>query len=78
VSCSHVRLPHVVPGWGCCQCRAYNGYQRALCKNCGHMHCYDSGGLLGREARELAEIGGDAAKVFSWMEAKKDPRRGDA
>jgi hypothetical protein len=37
------------------------------------MHCYDSGGLLGREARELAEIGGDAAKVFSWMEAKKDP-----
>lgn len=66
MSCFHVRLPHVVPGWGCCQCRAYNGYQRLLCKNCGHMHC------------AMTRAACSAAKVFSWMEAKKDPRRGDA
>ena len=33
-------LSHVVPGWGCCHCSAYNNYARAVCKNCGHVPCY--------------------------------------
>jgi hypothetical protein len=32
---------HVFPGWGCCQCHAYNGYQRSNCRRCDHPHCYD-------------------------------------
>lgn len=33
-------LSHVIPGWGCCKCRAYNSYQRETCKGCGHIPCY--------------------------------------
>jgi hypothetical protein len=33
-------IPHVVPGWGCCQCHVYNNYDRKVCKNCGHVPCY--------------------------------------
>lgn len=29
----------VMPGWGCCQCRVYNGLQRSHCKSCRHERC---------------------------------------
>ena len=29
----------LLPGWGCCQCRTYNGLQRDFCKRCGHECC---------------------------------------
>jgi 5S rRNA maturation endonuclease (ribonuclease M5) len=29
----------LLPGWGCCQCRIYNGLQRTHCKKCGHPIC---------------------------------------
>ena len=32
--------PHLMPGWGCCRCRVYNGLERRSCKNCGHVPCY--------------------------------------
>lgn len=32
-------LKNVVPGWGCCRCRVYNGLQRKECKRCGHECC---------------------------------------
>jgi hypothetical protein len=32
-------LPNVLQGWGCCQCRTYNGLQRAFCKMCDHICC---------------------------------------
>lgn len=32
---------HVMPGWGCCSCRTYNGLQRACCKRCGHECCVE-------------------------------------
>lgn len=35
------KLPHLIPGWGCCQCHHYNGYQRVACRFCGHSFCYD-------------------------------------
>ncbi len=28
------------PGWGCCQCRTYNGFQRYVCKSCSHPACF--------------------------------------
>lgn len=31
--------PHLMPGWGCCKCRTYNGIMRTECKNCGHRRC---------------------------------------
>ena len=31
--------PYIMPGWGCCQCKHYNGLQRKNCKNCGHECC---------------------------------------
>lgn len=67
MSCAHVRADHVVPGWGCCQCRAYNGYQREICRACGHLQCYDEGGEKGREARELGTIGHDHDLVREWL-----------
>jgi len=32
-------LPNVMPGWGCCRDRVYNGLQRKHCKVCGHECC---------------------------------------
>lgn len=33
--CEFVKGPSVMPGWGCCRCRVYNGMQRTICKSCG-------------------------------------------
>lgn len=32
-------IPNLLPGWGCCKCRRYNGAQRAACLMCGHPYC---------------------------------------
>lgn len=37
--CYFIDTAHLMPGWGCCQCRAYNGMQRASCKACQHPRC---------------------------------------
>lgn len=34
-----LNLPNLMPGWGCCQCRGYNGLQRDNCRSCGHTCC---------------------------------------
>lgn len=39
--CVRISTSNVVPGWGCCQCRMYNGYQRETCRKCGHRPCYE-------------------------------------
>jgi hypothetical protein len=39
MSCKPVDIPNVMPGWGCCKCRAYNGNQRDNCKICEHPRC---------------------------------------
>ena len=31
--------PNLAPGWGCCNCRTFNGDQRAECKHCKHKRC---------------------------------------
>lgn len=31
----------VFPGWLCCKCRVYNGYQRLRCKACRHPSCFE-------------------------------------
>ena len=41
MSCQFVEYPNVMPGWGCCKCRRYNGLQRKVCKFCGHEPCID-------------------------------------
>ena len=42
MSCRRIDdLRNVLPGWGCCQCSGYNGYQRPACRHCGHPHCYE-------------------------------------
>jgi len=49
ISCRRIDdLENALPGWGCCQCGTYNGYQRSRCKICCHPHCYpcDPGELL--------------------------------
>ena len=77
--CRHVRDDHVVPGWGCCQCRCYNGYQRVACRNCGHPPCYPTDTREGREAAELRPIGHDPGAVRRWLESKVSsvPARGN-
>jgi len=65
--CIHVRGSHVVPGWGCCRCRCYNGYQRATCRSCGHPCCYDTKSREGREAAELRSIGHDLEQLSKWL-----------
>lgn len=37
--CSYAEGTHVAPGSGCCQCRTYNGLQRAVCRGCGRLLC---------------------------------------
>jgi hypothetical protein len=49
MSCKRIDdVPQILPGWGCCQCHVYNGYQRSSCRSCGHPHCYafEPGDLL--------------------------------
>jgi hypothetical protein len=36
-----LNLPDVLPGWGCCQCRVYNGLQRDICRSCPHRCCIE-------------------------------------
>ncbi len=52
-NCQHIRGEFIVPGWGCCQCRVYNGYQRTACRNCGHTPCYEATSKEGKEALAL-------------------------
>lgn len=73
VGCRHVRGSQVVPGWGCCKCNVYNGYQREACRNCGHPPCYPTGGREGREAEELKPIGHDREAVREWLVASEGP-----
>lgn len=37
--CSEINHPNLQPGWGCCNCRTYNGDQRTECKVCKHKRC---------------------------------------
>lgn len=37
--CQYVEGDYVTPGFGCCQCKTYNGLQRVVCKNCGRKPC---------------------------------------
>lgn len=37
--CSALSHPSLAPGWGCCNCRTYNGDQREACKVCQHKRC---------------------------------------
>ena len=67
MSCIHIRGDHVLPGWGCCKCKCYNGYQRDTCKNCGHGHCYDTTSDLGDEAVELKITGNNPEVVKHWL-----------
>lgn len=32
-------LPGLAPGWGCCECKTYNGIQWEQCKYCSHERC---------------------------------------
>jgi hypothetical protein len=66
--CRHVRASHVLPGWGCCQCHTYNGYQREACWNCGHVPCYETKTIEGKEALELKPIGGNRALILEYLE----------
>lgn len=36
-----LNLEGIVPGWGCCQCRSYNGLQRHTCRVCNHRCCVE-------------------------------------
>jgi hypothetical protein len=37
--CSKIEHRNIQPGWGCCNCRTYNGEQREACKVCQHKRC---------------------------------------
>ena len=39
MTCEAITGSHVMPGWGCCLCRGYNGIQRLYCRHCGHQRC---------------------------------------
>lgn len=32
---------YVMAGWGCCQCRQYNGVWRKECQGCKHPRCVE-------------------------------------
>ena len=66
--CIHIRGECLVPGWGCCRCRCYNGYQREQCRNCGHIPDYPTDGTLGEEAVRFRVAGSDREKIIALME----------
>ncbi len=37
--CTTIYRVGLLPGWGCCQCRMYNGLWRRVCKGCRHRRC---------------------------------------
>lgn len=37
--CLYVEGPRIMPGYGCCRCRVYNGLQRDHCRTCRRAHC---------------------------------------
>jgi len=39
VACNFVEHENIMPGWGCCSCRTYNGLQRTHCRECNHARC---------------------------------------
>ena len=39
MKCVVIDHPNLQPGWGCCQCKTYNGDQRVECKMCKHPRC---------------------------------------
>ena len=66
--CKHVRGSCLVPGWGCCKCKVYNGYQRTTCRDCNHTACYETESHEGREAIALrAAGGGDDSSIRFWL-----------
>ena len=67
LKCKHVRSNFVVPGWGCCKCHIYNGYQRDVCRGCGHPPCYETTSVEGKEALELKPIGDNPDLVGEWL-----------
>jgi hypothetical protein len=38
-TCQAISHPNIAPGWGCCNCRTYNGERRDICKSCKHQRC---------------------------------------
>lgn len=40
--CQKISGDYIMPGWGCCKCRTYNGEQRSHCKVCQHPRCDNS------------------------------------
>ena len=39
MACIKIQHPNIQNGWGCCECRTYNGDQRSACKQCRHIRC---------------------------------------
>ena len=37
--CTSIEHRSIQPGWGCYNCRTYNGDQRSECKHCKHKRC---------------------------------------
>jgi hypothetical protein len=69
--CKHIRASFIVPGWSCCKCNSYNGYQRVVCKNCAHAPCYETDSLEGKEAVELRAIGANVDLLGKWLNEKR-------
>ena len=37
--CQYIDSAYIMPGWGCCRCRIYNGIGRVVCRGCGATPC---------------------------------------
>ena len=37
--CNYIDSEHVMPGWMCCKCHAYNDMSREQCKHCQQSRC---------------------------------------
>lgn len=60
--CEFIKDTHVMPGWGCCECRAYNGLQRIVCKVCGRSNC---GVDIPEDVKQCANCGfGYTTEIF--------------
>lgn len=53
-ACIYIESDSVLPGWGCCKCRNYNGAWREKCLACGHQVCIELPADKVAESTEMA------------------------
>ena len=65
--------PITGPGWFCCQCRVFNGFQRVRCKRCSHESCFATSS---EDVFIIHRTGGESVYVDTIHQSEREKLRG--